>query len=67
MGKKIILDEDASQILPLLQLNNESKEEAQGTAIIIILGAIAFYLCTYVVKETDQVILTQFENLSVNR
>jgi len=32
----------------------------QGTAIIIILGAIAFYLCTYVVKETDQVILTQF-------
>jgi hypothetical protein len=25
MGKKIILDEDASQILPLLQLNNESK------------------------------------------
>jgi len=32
----------------------------QGTAIILILGAIAFYLCTYVVKETDQVILTQF-------
>ena len=32
----------------------------QGTAIILILGAIGFYLCTYVVKETDQVILTQF-------
>jgi len=32
----------------------------QGTAIFLILGAIAFYLCTYVVKETDQVILTQF-------
>jgi len=32
----------------------------QGTAIILILGAISFYLCTYVVKETDQVILTQF-------
>jgi membrane protease subunit HflC len=34
--------------------------KTQGTAILIILGAIAFYLCTYVVKETDQVILTQF-------
>ena len=32
----------------------------QGTAIFLILGAIAFYLCTYVVKETDQVILTKF-------
>ena len=32
----------------------------QGTAIILILGAIGFYLCTYVVKETDQVTLTQF-------
>ena len=34
--------------------------KTQGIAILIILGAIAFYLCTYVVKETDQVILTQF-------
>ena len=34
--------------------------KTQGTAILLILGAIAFYLCTYVVKETDQVILTQF-------
>ena len=34
--------------------------KTQGIAIFIILGAIAFYLCTYVVKETDQVILTQF-------
>ena len=25
MGKKIILDEDASQILPLLQLNDSAK------------------------------------------
>jgi membrane protease subunit HflC len=34
--------------------------KTQALAILIILGAIAFYLCTYVVKETDQVILTQF-------
>ena len=34
--------------------------KVQATAILLILGAIAFYLCTYVVKETDQVILTQF-------
>jgi membrane protease subunit HflC len=34
--------------------------KTQGIAILVILGAIAFYLCTYVVKETDQVILTQF-------
>ena len=34
--------------------------KTQGIAILIILGAIGFYLCTYVVKETDQVILTQF-------
>ena len=34
--------------------------EDTGNCILIILGAIAFYLCTYVVKETDQVILTQF-------
>jgi len=34
--------------------------KTQGIAILIILSAIAFYLCTYVVKETDQVILTQF-------
>ena len=34
--------------------------KTQALAIVIILGAIAFYLCTYVVKETDQVILTQF-------
>jgi len=34
--------------------------KTQVAAIILILSAIAFYLCTYVVKETDQVILTQF-------
>ena len=34
--------------------------KTQALAILIIIGAIAFYLCTYVVKETDQVILTQF-------
>ena len=34
--------------------------KTQALAILIIIGAISFYLCTYVVKETDQVILTQF-------
>jgi len=34
--------------------------KTQVAATILILSAIGFYLCTYVVKETDQVILTQF-------
>ena len=34
--------------------------KTQIAAIILILSAIGFYLCTYEVKETDQVILTQF-------
>ena len=34
--------------------------KAQLSAIPIILAFIGFYLCTYVVEETDQVIITQF-------
>ncbi len=34
--------------------------KTQALAALIVLGALSFYLCTYVVQETDQVILTQF-------
>ena len=34
--------------------------KAQLSAIPILLAFIGFYLCTYVVEETDQVIITQF-------
>ena len=34
--------------------------KAQLYAIFILLAFIGFYLCTFVVEETDQVIITQF-------
>ena len=70
MGKKIVIDEDASQILPLLQLNSENagglSMKFQIVLIPILLG-IAGFTCAPVVEETDQVILPNSENPWVNQ
>ena len=62
MGKKIILDEDASQILPLLQLNQDGRRSLdEGTTHAILLSSFYSFLSMHFCCAGDgKVIITQF-------
>ena len=67
LGRKIIIDDQASQILPLLQLSPECGKELTmksvsipAVIVVAVLVVLFLFSAAYTVSETEQVIITQF-------